>query len=110
MPKLKARRFTGADMLSTVRRESLLQWLTPAKDYFAQRGVMWETRNAECGAQNGMHPSAPLAIGCREGEALGESPDTTGGSPVLPAAEGVIDYEKLASVFMEPDEAMPGYL
>jgi hypothetical protein len=70
MPNLNTRRFTAPDVLSKIRRESLLQWLAPASDYLAVRGV------------------------------------------VLPSAESSdpVDCEKLASVFFDPDEAMPEYL
>lgn len=70
MPNLNTRRFTAPDVLSKIRRESLLQWLAPANEYLISRDV------------------------------------------VLPAVESadLVDYEKLAGVFFDPDETMPAYL
>jgi len=42
MPNLNTRRFTDPDILGKIRRESLITWLTPAKDYLAARGVVLE--------------------------------------------------------------------
>ena len=39
MPNLNTRRVTAPDVLSKIRRESLLQWLAPATEYLASRGV-----------------------------------------------------------------------
>jgi len=39
MPNLKTGRFTDADTWSRIRRESLIQWLSPAREYFAQQGI-----------------------------------------------------------------------
>lgn len=40
MPSLNTKRFTEPDILGKIRPQSLVTWLTPAKDYLAARGVM----------------------------------------------------------------------
>ncbi|MFN7139509.1 MAG: hypothetical protein ACK4UN_09230, partial [Limisphaerales bacterium] len=40
MPKLNPKRFSQPEMLSSIRRESLLKWLAPAREYFAARGIV----------------------------------------------------------------------
>ena len=39
MPSLNTRRFTNLNILGTIRPESLVAWLTPAKEYLATRDV-----------------------------------------------------------------------
>jgi len=70
MPNLNTKPLTNPDALVRIRRESLLAWLAPAADYFAQRG-------------------APIPA---------------------PTSTEPIDYDKLAHVFVEADESMPGFL
>jgi hypothetical protein len=67
MPNLNTRRFTAPDVLSKIRRESLLQWLAPSGSYFASRGLVLPAPG---------------------------SPDS-------------IDFETLAGILLDPDEAMP---
>lgn len=39
MPNLNARRFSQPETLKKLRRESLLQWLAPARDYLFSKGI-----------------------------------------------------------------------
>lgn len=40
MPNLNAGRFSRAETLKRIRRESLLTWLAPAREYLVGRGIV----------------------------------------------------------------------
>lgn len=82
MPSLKTIRFTHPKILRSIHIDCLVQWLAPAREYLASRGVML--------------PEAAPTGGCVLHE--------TG-----PAGDG-IDYDRMAEVFLEPDEGLPAGL
>lgn len=129
MPNLNTKRFTNADLLRTVRRESLLQWLSPARDWLQQRTIQLfpeqeSAGSADCGAgvsnrQNGddTSPPAPLPVGRGEGDgAQGLRRPSSGGivirGPVRKRmqSEEQDDMDKLAAAFLAADDTMPAYL
>jgi len=71
--KAKARRFTNADILSTVRREALIQWLTPAREYLEERGIR-------------LPSPSPAFAGLDGGSAPGRS-EVNGGAKPTPETE-----------------------
>jgi len=101
MPNLNVRRVTDAEMLSRIRRESLLQWLSPAREYFAQRGVVLP--DGHCteirGQRSVVDTSPPAPLPGRGGERSSRRGE-----------EGPIPYGALEAVFKNADDTMPSYL
>lgn len=92
MANLNVRRFTHPETLRKIERGALLTWLAPAAGYLGQRGVV-------------LPENTPPRPSPQSGEGVGGSQGTAG-----PTGNGEIDYDKLAGVFMQPDEAMPAEL
>ncbi len=87
MANFNLRRFANADVLKRISEDHLLALLAPHLTYFAGRGVSLAA------------PEHVLRVA--------EPSATYGGATPVPAVADGIDYEALAGVFIDPDEAMP---
>lgn len=87
MASFNLRRFANPAVLKTIHEQHLLALLSPHAAYFARRGVS-------------LMPSGQMLRVAEPMAAYG------GVTPVPEVANGV-DYEALAGVFVDPDEAMP---
>ena len=107
MPNLNTKPLTNPDALHRIRRESLLAWLAPAADYFAERGAILphltpDPNDSLAPARSALGGPSPAANSFRQ--------FPTGSSPQGGEGNAEIDYDMLAHVFVEAGEGMPEYL
>jgi hypothetical protein len=80
------RTFLNPSTLRSMRPDLLVAWLAPAANYVAKRGIVLP----KCKVGNHLTPTL-----------------SPGGEGVVSPVEGLIDYEKLAGIFMEPTKEVP---
>ena len=107
MPNLNTKPLTNPDALHRIRRESLLAWLAPAADYFAERGAILphltpDPNDSLAPARSALGGPSPAANSFHR--LPGDS------SPQGGEGNAEIDYDMLAHVFVEAGEGMPEYL